>query len=234
MINVEPAPESGLFDEKVRRPGLTAIAEMTGEEPPYPRTAGKPFAQRTRTEARPDGTEVQVKITDKADLPASAFPTYWTEALDELMKAYSRICAYSCFRIHPVTGAQSVDHMAPKSRAWSRVYEWDNYRLACARLNSRKREFEDVLDPFEVQNGWFVLDLVGFQVLPGEELGDPIRARVQDTIDRLGLSDFRASREYDAERYWAGEVSFETLMRESPFVAMELKRQNQLREEDNP
>ncbi len=232
MINVEPAAEPVTFDAKVRRRGLLAIAEMTGKQPPHPRLAGKPFKQRTRAARQPDGSTVEVNITQEVDLPSSEFPTYWTEALDDLMEAYNRVCAYSCFRIHPVTGARSVDHMAPRSRAWDRVYEWTNYRLACGLLNSRKREFDDVLDPFEVQNGWFVLDLVGFQVLPASDLDAATRAQVEDTIDRLGLDDFRSSRERDAENYWAGKVSFEVLMEESPFVAMELQRQNQLREED--
>ena len=122
--------------------------------------------------------------------------------------------------------------MAPRSRAWNNVYEWNNYRLASTRLNSRKADFEDVLDPFEVQNGWFVLDLVGFQVLPAHNLDEATRSQIQDTIDRLGLNDFRSDRERDAENYWAGEVSFNVLLEESPFVAMELQRQNRLREED--
>lgn len=232
MIHVAPAEEPATFDATVRRRGLLAIAEMTGKPPPHRRTAGRSFKQRTRTVVQADGTTVEINITQEVDLPSSEFPVYWTEALDDLMEAYGHVCAYSCFRIHPVTGSRSVDHMAPKSRAWDRVYEWTNYRLACSLLNARKREFDDVLDPFEVRNGWFVIDLVGFQVLPSRSLGASTRAQVQDTIDRLGLDDFRSSRERDAENYWAGKVSFEVLMEESPFVAMELRRQNRLREDE--
>ena len=82
--------------------------------------------------------------------------------------------------------------MVAKSKAWDRVYEWDNYRLACSRLNSRKNDFSDVLDPFDVQDDWFHLELVGFQVLPNDNIEDQtIRQRIQNTIDRLGLNDFR-------------------------------------------
>lgn len=42
--------------------------------------------------------------------------------------------------------------------------------MACSRLNARKRDFTDILDPFEVQTGWFQLELVGFQVLPAPKL----------------------------------------------------------------
>ncbi len=148
------------------------------------------------------------------------------------MEAYQQICAYSCFRIHSVTGAGSVDHMAPKSRRWNHVYEWSNYRLAAARLNSRKRDFEDVFDPFDVQDSWFHLELVGFSVFPNPQLDNALQARIDLTIERLRLNDFRREREHDAQAYWDGDVSMKTLHRESPFVARELQRQDRLNSDD--
>jgi hypothetical protein len=208
MIHVTPAPEPGSF-QKIRKKGLRAIRELAGETP----TRKKPL--------KPIATERHL-------IPPDKFPTYWTEALDDLMEAYDLVCAYSCFRIHPVTGAGSVDHMVAKSKAWNRVYEWDNYRLACSRLNARKNDFCDVLDPFEVQDDWFHLELVGFQVLPNEALDGDRRAKIQDTIDRLALNDFRRYREDDAEAYWNRDVSLKRLEKESPFVARELRRQGRL------
>jgi hypothetical protein len=218
MIHVAAALEPKQFDEKVRMPGLRAIAEMVGEKPK--RKAGPRFKK---------------KAARREDLSPSDFPAYWTECLSDLMKGYREVCAYSCFRIHPVTGAHTVDHMAPKSRNWNRVYEWDNYRLACARLNSRKNHFEDVLDPFEVENGWFHLELVGFTVFPNRKLSKALQKEIENTIERLGLNDFRSSREHDAERYWSQDVSLSVLRIESPFVAHELKRQGRLnnKDEDN-
>jgi hypothetical protein len=213
MIRVRPAPEPPSFQERVRDPGLRAIAEMVGETPP--RAAGRRFAKRADR---------------REDIDADEFPPYWTEALDDLMVAYNRICAYSCFRIHPVTGARSVDHMAPKSRAWDTVYEWTNYRLACALLNARKKDFSDVLDPFDIVSVWFQLELAGFQVLPGHGLKGLVRTEVERTIDRLGLDDFifRDARKRDAENYWSERVSLAVLAEESPFVARELTRQGRL------
>ncbi len=213
MIRVTPAPEPARFDPSVRQPGLRAIAERVGEKPT--RKAGRRFE----------------KVADRREqIPPESFPPYWSEALDDLMTAYNRICAYSCFRIHPVTGSRTVDHMAAKSRAWDQVYEWSNYRLASSLLNARKRDFGDVLDPFLVEDDWFELELVGFQVKAAKHLDEKTRSRVQATIDRLGLNDFsfRDSRERDAESYRDG-VPFKILMEESPFVARELKRQGQLR-----
>lgn len=217
MIRVTPAPEPAGFDEAVRKPGLRALAEMVGEEPVPPRVKGRKHK----------------KVADRReDLPAESFRPYWTRALNDLMTAYHRICAYSCFRIHPVTGSRSVDHLAAKSRAWHQAYEWTNYRLACSLLNTRKSDFTDVLDPFLIGDDWFELELVGFQVKPAKHLRTAIRAQVQATIDRLGLNDFRTHRERDAENYWAGNVRFALLAEESPFVARELERQGRLRPED--
>jgi hypothetical protein len=215
MIRVTPAAEPASFHERVRAPGLRAVAEMVGERPP--RSAGRRF---------------KVRASRREDINSDDFPPYWTEALDDLMVAYDRICAYSCFRIHPVTGSRSVDHMVAKSRRWDMVYEWTNYRLACSLVNARKRDFEDVLDPFEIVDGWFQLELVGFQVKPATELKDPIRAQVRKTIDRLGLDEFRHWRARDAENYWRGEVSLNVLIEESPFVARELRRQGRLNAAD--
>jgi hypothetical protein len=215
MIRVTPAPEPPTFDQRVRTPGLRAIAEMVGEKP-----------------YRRGGRRFQKRADRRGDIPAEEFPTYWTEALDDLMTAYDRICAYSCFRIHPVTGSRSVDHMAAKSRAHDKVYEWSNYRLASSLLNARKNDFGDVLDPFEIMDGWFQLELLGFQVVPDRGLMPEIRTRVKQTIDRLGLDDFRSSRERDAENYWSRRVSLVVLTEESPFVAKELRRQGRLNDGD--
>jgi len=211
MIRVAPAAEPPAFDQRVRTLGLRAIAEMVGERPP-----------------RPSGRRFETVATRREDIPADKFHPYWTEALDDLMAGYNQICAYSCFRIHTVTGGRSVDHMAAKSRAWDTVYEWTNYRLASSLLNARKREFGDVLDPFEILDGWFQLELVGFQVLPAADVDDGIRTGVQQTIDRLRLNDFRREREKDAEWYWTRDVSLRVLRAESPFVAGELRRQGRL------
>ena len=146
------------------------------------------------------------------------------------MTRYHEICAYSCFRIHRVTGARSADHFAAKSRHYRRAYEWSNYRLCCSRLNARKNVVSEILDPFKIEAGWFQLELVGFQVYPDRSRPRTLQARIQHTIDRLGLNgfDFRRDRTEDAEQYWSKNVSLTVLKQESPFVAAELKRQRRL------
>lgn len=213
MIPVMLAPVPPKFSHNVREPGLRAIAEMVGKPPAYPRTSG---------------TALPKIANHEEDIPAKKFKPYWTAALDDLMTAYKRVCAYSCFAIHPVTGGRSVDHFAPKSQRWDQVYEWDNYRLCCSLMNSSKRDFGDVLDPFKIKPDWFHLELFAFQVIPNQTLSKARQKAIQDTIDRLDLNAFRSKREEDAERYWSGGYSFAVLREESPFVAYELHRQGRL------
>jgi hypothetical protein len=82
----------------------------------------------------------------------------------------------------------------------------------------------------QVEDDWFHLELVGFQVIPAPGLAQEIMDRVQASIDRLRLNDFRREREEDAEGYWKRDYSLRALKKESPFVARELHRQGRLNE----
>jgi hypothetical protein len=216
MIRVEPAPEPADFDNKVRQPGLRAIAEMTGS-PGLPKRRGRP---REVVAASPD------------EIPADKFPALWTAALPELLESYGRVCAYMSFYIERVTGAASVDHMLPKSVDWREIYEWRNYRLACSWMNSRKNDYQDVLDPFEINNGWFRLELVGYQVIPAPGLPADIHERVQATIDRLKLNDYECLklREEYAEDFHHGDLSLNRLRQRAPFLAREIEMAGKLKD----
>ena len=205
MMRVTLAPEPETFDRRVRQPGLRALDKLA-------RKLSVP----------------------KSDIPSSEFPDHWRRSLDDLLAAYNRICSYLCLYIPRGTGARSVDHMVPRSLAWDRAYEWDNYRLACSLMNSRKGDAVHVLDPFEVEDGWFALELVAFQVLPADGLPDPIATAVDDTIRRLRLNDEECcgAREEYAEEYWRENVTFDYVKRCAPFVASELRRQNRVRVAD--
>lgn len=210
MIPVSPACEPAMFDAAVRQPGLRAIAELVGEQPP--RDTGRRFRQVANS---------------REAIPADRFPTYGRYALDDLLEKYHRICAYLCIYIPKGVGAPSVDHMVPKSMRWDQVYEWTNYRLACALMNTRKNDVAQVLDPFDVQDGWFALELYEFQVVPGGDLPRSVEAEVTDTIERLRLNDSlcREARREFAEDYWCKQIAWSYLERHAPFVASEIHRQ---------
>lgn len=157
----------------------------------------------------------------------SEMATLWRNCSQQLHAAYDGICAYACTYIELVTGSRTVDHFSPKSKRADLAYELSNYRLVCGTMNARKRNFEDVLDPFEIENGWFQLEFFFFQVLPSPTLEAETKTAVQSTIDRLKLNDQDCLRlrgiYYD--EFIAGHISFDYLKRRSPFVAMEMSRQ---------
>lgn len=111
---------------------------------------------------------------------------YWKFALADLKTAYSSICAYTSFRI---PGSGSVDHFRPKSSHPTLAYEWTNFRLAHDKINAYKGDSTDILDPFYIQSGWFILDFASLWVRPDESLQLHIKTSVQKTIDVLRLND---------------------------------------------
>ncbi len=193
MIRVEPQPEPPDFEDRVRQPGLQALAENPTSMPPY-----------------------------------------WRRCLGDLYVAYSGICAYACIYIDRVTGGRTVDHFVAKSSDPTVAYEWSNYRLACSLVNSRKGAFDDVLDPFEIADGWFVLEFSFLQIYPCPDLDRALQQKVQETIDRLRLGDkeFLDARAAYYDDYIGGHIDLAYLELKCPFVAKEVRRQGLVRPED--
>lgn len=218
MIRVEPADEPETFDKAIRQKGLDAIRELVGE---------KPLVSR--------GTK-RKKVADKREaIPPDNFPPFWRNALPDMLEAYQRRCAYLSLYIERATGNPSVDHFIPKSKAWNQVYEWSNYRLACNLMNARKKDVEGVLDPFEIEEGWFALEFVAFQVIPGPESRGSIAKRVQNTIEILKLNDeecCKVRQEYVDAYFDIAPIPLNYLERRAPFIARELRRQGLLRTGD--
>ncbi|MEL6177633.1 MAG: hypothetical protein AAFS10_01710 [Myxococcota bacterium] len=129
----------------------------------------------------------------------------------------------------------TVDHCIPRSYAVGLAYEWSNFRLASHLMNTRKGDHLDVLDPFEVEDGWFVIEeFMELKVAPGANLPPETTAKVKATIGRLQLNSVECLRmrqeHYDG--YVCREATLSSLMRLNPFLALELIRQNMLRPED--
>ena len=200
MISVAPAAEPADFDVKVRQPGTA-------------------FLKKTRC----PGSR------------AWASHDYWRRAIGDLLGAYENICSYSGSWTKTNAGStttpqdSSVDHFIPKSLAPSKAYEWANYRLSRARLNNRKGNHNDVLDPFSLPGRWFTLDFTSFLVIPHQSLSRNKKRRVQKTIDRLRLNtdnDYVQERVEVVREYCLGNSTFEVLKQFWPFIACEMKVQD--------
>lgn len=158
-------------------------------------------------------------------------PTYWRETQKELWDAYGGVCAYLCIYFGWPLGAHSTDHFIAKSSNAGVAYEWANYRLSCLGLNRLKNRFDDILDPFEIVQDTFVLELVSGKITVNSTLLPPDQQKKANaTIRRLKLDDAEVNR-MRAERYGdyrSGDVSANYLERHSPFVWYEAKRQGLL------
>lgn len=200
MIPVQPQPEPGFFDAEVRAKGLAHL-KAKGYALDQPLPAG-----------------------------ATIEPHWRGDCLTALHQAYGGVCAYLCVFVERITGGMSVDHFIAKSALAGLSYEWSNYRLACSVMNSRKRDFDDVLDPFELEPDWFRLDLTGGRIFPNPELEPAQTALVTQTISRLGLDDplCRELRVRWFDEYLTEPLPESYLRRKSPFVWAEAQRQGLL------
>lgn len=200
MIPVQPQPEPGFFDAEVRAKGLAHL-KAKGYALDQPLPAG-----------------------------ATIEPHWRGDCLTALHTAYGGVCAYLCVFVERITGGMSVDHFIAKSALAGLAYEWSNYRLACSVMNSRKRDFDDVLDPFALEPDWFRLDLTCGCIFPNPELEPAQTALVTQTISRLGLDDplCRELRVRWFDEYLTEPLPESYLRRKSPFVWAEAQRQGLL------
>jgi hypothetical protein len=211
MRRVQSRPEPANFEATVRVPGQRLLKERRGDPSASPRPGPK---------RKPVATITPAMLVD-----------YWTRCLDDLAAAFDHVCAYSCVRIDPMTGARTVDHFLPKSKAehLDVAYEWSNYRYACNVMNTRKGDHMGICDPFEVEDGWFELNLVTFGLKPAPHLSGDLRVKVERTIELLELDgDAMRTRRADAwERYAADRspAGWKRLVEECPLVALEYRRQ---------
>lgn len=151
---------------------------------------------------------------------------YWRRAADDLYGAYRGVCSYSGFYI-PFRGG-TVDHFLPKSSHPHLAYEWSNFRLASYRMNLYKGESQEIIDPFNVENGWFVLQFPSCLVFPHPDLTAIAREQTARTIEILKLNsdDVLVQERCNIMLEFAdGDVSLRHLQNKYPFIAAELERQ---------
>lgn len=148
---------------------------------------------------------------------------HWKYCLADLQTAYRDVCAFTaCW----VSDSASVDHFMAKSTHPNLAYEWSNYRLASQKVNSKKGNAV-VLDPFTIDDAWFVLDFASSMVRPAKGLPTQVEAQVRNTITVLGLNDagWVRVRFTVLRQYVLSHVAFEHLRQFYPFIARELERQ---------
>jgi uncharacterized protein (TIGR02646 family) len=162
--------------------------------------------------------------------PKAEIEPYWRACLTDLHQAYGGVCAYLGIYFERVMGGGSVDHFVAKSVIAGLAYEWSNYRLACSTMNSRKREYSDVLDPLFLATDLFHLKLSTGHIYPNPELDAVSMRIVEKTIERLGLDDPQC-KELRA-RWYQDYIEYHLpaayLKAKAPFIWVEANRQGLL------
>jgi len=153
--------------------------------------------------------------------PAAARPRdYWSAFKDQLAAGFRMLCAYSAM-YEPVG---TVDHFVSWNEDRTRAYDWSNYRYASGWINSSKQDIAStqILDPFEVQAGWFELLLPSLQLVVSADIPPGERPRAAFTLRRLHLQDdervLRQRREW-YRMYQDGEVTLDGLRKKAPLIA---------------
>ena len=152
---------------------------------------------------------------------------YWGRCSKQLYKSYGGICAYSGQWFSTTTSVISVDHFYPKSTHQEKAYEWDNYRLTTQVMNQYKSD-KIIVDPFEIENGDFVIDFPSCLVKANEHVSPALKNKINFTIQVLHLND-----ETQVEQrlgivldYINDSIPKQYLEAKYPFIAEELTRQN--------
>lgn len=190
----------------------------------------------------PPHYHAKVRLPGDAFLATTPHPTgkewngrqYWSEIHGTLYSNLNGVCSY-CATFTPRRRGSgsvdhtSIDHFVPKAKEPSLAYEWSNFRLCRARLNNRKGEHEDVIDPYTLANGWFRLSFTTFLLYPDPHLPAGEKQKVNETIMRLGLNQddkLVQERLRAVYAYADGKLSHGRLRRFYPFIASEMVAQD--------
>ncbi len=150
---------------------------------------------------------------------------FWTPFKGTLAQGFWNLCAYSAM-YEPVG---TVDHFVSCHEDRSKAYEWENYRYCAAWINSSKTNVPagDLLDPFDIENGWFELHLPSLQLRVSDTIPEELRVRAEYVLDRLHLRDdervIRQRREW-YRMFQCGELSQHGLEGKAPLIAAAIDR----------
>ena len=102
-------------------------------------------------------------------------------------------------------------------------------RFCSGWMNSSKSNADDtVIDPFQVQDGWFEIILPSLQLRITDQVPAQLRQKAEYTLKRLHLQDdervIRQRREW-YRMYQEGELTLVGLSRKAPLIAVAVEKQ---------
>jgi hypothetical protein len=179
---------------------------------------------------KPEDFAAKVEVPGAAWLaknPNSRPKDLWGPFKPQLAEAFRNLCAYSAM-YEPVG---TVDHFVSCQEDRNHAYLWTNYRYASGWINSSKLNLESsrIIDPFEVEDGWFEILLPSLQLVATARVPEGLRERADFVLNRLRLRDdervIRQRREW-YRMYQDGEITLVGLRRKAPLIAAAVVKQN--------
>jgi hypothetical protein len=151
---------------------------------------------------------------------------YWSPFRTALAQGFGERCGY----LGMLITSGHVDHYRSLRTHRELAYEWDNYRYVDSSINQCKGSLgEELLDPYEIEEGWFVIELPGLQMRISERVPEPLRARARFTLDRLQLRDGESAIRYRRQwlaMYESGKLALEGLAQVAPLLAEAVRRRD--------
>jgi hypothetical protein len=152
----------------------------------------------------------------------------WSPFKLQLAEAFRDLCAYSAMHAPIAT----VDDFVSVSEDRRLAYAWSNYRYCAGWLNAAKQNLrsKELLDPFEIEDGWFEILLPSLQLVMTDAVPKRQRARAETMLRRLHLSNdervIRQRREW-LRMYEDRELSLEGPARKAPLIALAVAKREQ-------
>lgn len=161
--------------------------------------------------------------------PKGRPPAFWNECRGDLAKGFRQLCGYSAMHLPNGT----VDHFVSCDEDRSLAYEWFNYRFAAGWINSSKgrSKSSELLDPFQVEDGWFRILLPSLQLVIDEsKIPTELMDRAHFVLERLHLRDDERVMKPRAQyyrMYREGNLSLEGLREFAPLIARAVESQQE-------
>lgn len=158
--------------------------------------------------------------------PSGRPKDYWSPFRLSLADGFCNRCGYGAMWISSGT----LDHFVSCNEDRSKAYEWPNYRYVEGWFNSSKSKLrsQSLLDPFDVAEGWFEVDLPSLQLRLTDAVPSELRERAEFTLKRLPLrDDERVIRQRRAwlEMYEQG-TPLAVIEQKAPLISRAIRRQN--------
>ncbi len=159
--------------------------------------------------------------------PSTTRPAaFWSPFRLALAAGFSERCGYGAMWISSGT----VDHHVSIQENRGLAYEWNNYRYVEGWINSAKnrKPAVDLLDPFEVEDDWFAIELPSLQLMLTDKVPEHAITKARYTLQALPLQHderiVRIRRQW-LEMYEDG-TPLDVIRKKAPLIAEAIERES--------